>query len=624
MAISTAISIAVAGLGLTQRETDVVAQNIARADQPGYTRKELTIADYVGQSGTIGLRGTVQRHMDYELQRQVIQATPTTAFAETQNRYATRLDQLMGIPGTANSVASDFSRFAEALQALATTPDSVPTRAGALNAAQSLATRLNQLSADVQAMRTEAESAIADAVTRVNELTENIARLNEKLVSQKAAGQDITTVADARDLCVKELATLVDVQTLEAGNGQMTVFTMSGATLVGAEATELRFDKQGMLTPTKLWDRDPAVRGVGTITLGNNPATAVDVIDSKLFRSGKIAALVDARDSMLVKAQNQLDAMAAALADAMSGDTVQGTAVTSGAQAGFDIDLSGLKAGNAVTFEYLDNGTGKTKTVSLIRVDDPSILPLDNAVTGNPDDVVYGIDFSGGMGSVATQIQAALGSAFTVSNPSGSTIRILDDGAANTVDPVSLSARVTMTAVVDGKVGLPLFTDGKGAAAVPYTGALEGATQKRGFASRIGVNPAVLTDPTLLVKWQTSPATLAGDPSRPNEMIARLNDTTFDFGPETGVASGSTAVTSTVRGFADAVISYWGMISEDTKSAFDMQTVLQNNVEARANEIGAVNVDQELARLIQLQSAYAANARVMQTAREMLDTLMRT
>jgi flagellar hook-associated protein 1 FlgK len=37
----------------------------------------------------------------------------------------------------------------------------------------------------------------------------------------------------------------------------------------------------------------------------------------------------------------------------------------------------------------------------------------------------------------------------------------------------------------------------------------------------------------------------------------------------------------------------------------------------------AVNMDQELARLIQLQSAYSANARVLSTARDMLDALMR-
>jgi flagellar hook-associated protein 1 FlgK len=37
-----------------------------------------------------------------------------------------------------------------------------------------------------------------------------------------------------------------------------------------------------------------------------------------------------------------------------------------------------------------------------------------------------------------------------------------------------------------------------------------------------------------------------------------------------------------------------------------------------------VNVDQELAQLVTLQNAYAANARVMQVVRELYDILMRS
>ena len=68
----------------------------------------------------------------------------------------------------------------------------------------------------------------------------------------------------------------------------------------------------------------------------------------------------DARDRMLVTAQDQLDSLAASLADAFSGTTVASTAATSGAQEGYDLDLSSLVAGNTTTFVYKDNTTGKT------------------------------------------------------------------------------------------------------------------------------------------------------------------------------------------------------------------------------------------------------------------------
>lgn len=622
MAISSALSIAVSGLASTQRETDTVALNIAHAQQPGYVRREMTVADYVGTNGTIGLRGTVQRQIDTELQRQLNLATPQTTFADVQNRFAGRLDQLMGTPGTSNSLSGVFAAMNEKLQALSASPDSLTARIDAVNAAKRVALNLNQYSADIQDMRTEAEQAIAEGVGRVNTLLQNIETLNEKIVAQKAAKQDCASLEDARDLSVKELATWVDVQTRENGAGQMTVFTRSGLTLVDSSAITLGFDKQGTLSPDTLWNADASLRGVGTITVETNGAPSVDLLAGGLIRSGKLAAYVDVRDRMLVTAQNQMDALAASLADAMQGKDVAGTAATSGAQAGFDLDLSALQSGNPITLETLDIATGKTKTVTFLRVDSAASLPLSDDATAKAGDTVHGIDFSGGMASVASQIQAALGSAYTVSNPSGSTLRILDDGAAGTIDIKSLTARVTTTAATDGDLGFPLFTDGTGGTL--FTDRVDGGLQRRGFSARIAVNDAILQDPSRLVQWQTSPATLAGDPARPNELLSRLANTSFAFGPDTGVVSGQTAFTATIDGFANAVVSHWGMTVSDTQAAKDSQDLIQNNLESRMTESSSVNIDQEMARLIQLQSAYAANARVLQVAREMLDALMRS
>ena len=48
-----------------------------------------------------------------------------------------------------------------------------------------------------------------------------------------------------------------------------------------------------------------------------------------------------------------------------------------------------------------------------------------------------------------------------------------------------------------------------------------------------------------------------------------------------------------------------------------------NALEQRFNDSAAVNIDQEMAHLLQLQNAYAANARVLTTVKEMLDQLLR-
>ena len=103
---------------------------------------------------------------------------------------------------------------------------------------------------------------------------------------------------------------------------------------------------------------------------------------------------------------------------------------------------------------------------------------------------------------------AALGSAsLQFSNPSGSTLRVVDNGAAATkINAASVTK--TATSLANGSPQLPLFTDG----ASLYTGSISSAgTQFVGLAGRITVNAAVLSDPSKLSVYNTSPATQAGE-----------------------------------------------------------------------------------------------------------------
>ncbi|WP_204309264.1 hypothetical protein, partial [Enterobacter cloacae] len=90
------------------------------------------------------------------------------------------------------------------------------------------------------------------------------------------------------------------------------------------------------------------------------------------------------------------------------------------------LDLSGLQNGNVINVTYTEVATGTQRKLSIVRVDDPSVLPLSNNATTDPNDQVIGIDFSGGMASVVSQLNAALGiNGLSFANPSGSTLRIL-------------------------------------------------------------------------------------------------------------------------------------------------------------------------------------------------------
>ena len=53
------------------------------------------------------------------------------------------------------------------------------------------------------------------------------------------------------------------------------------------------------------------------------------------------------------------------------------------------------------------------------------------------------------------------------------------------------------------------------------------------------------------------------------------------------------------------------------------QDVVVNALKQRFSDDSGVNVDQEMAYLIQLQTAYGANARVMTAVRDMIDELLK-
>jgi flagellar hook-associated protein 1 FlgK len=80
----------------------------------------------------------------------------------------------------------------------------------------------------------------------------------------------------------------------------------------------------------------------------------------------------------------------------------------------------------------------------------------------------------------------------------------------------------------------------------------------------------------------------------------------------------------TLAGFARSLISQHGLASENADRLAEGQRVVVENLRTRFDETAGVDVDTEMSRLIALQTAYGANARIMSAVKEMFDTLLRT
>jgi flagellar hook-associated protein 1 FlgK len=619
MSLTQALNTSTAGLRTVQTGLALIASNVANAETPGYVRKTLTQATTSAGGAGVSVRvASVNRELDIYLQRQLRTEAAGGAYADLRAEFFSRLQSMYGTPGADSTLEVAFNDFTTTLQTLSTSPESASARGAVINAAQVLAQQLNQMSAQIQSLRSDAEYGISDAVARANNAMQRIAEINRQLALNPAGDAATAVLLDQRDMYIDELSQLMDIRIIATDHNQVTVFTNSGIQLVGTDAAaRLNFDLQGSMQAASQWTADPATRAVGTISLVTPTGSEIDLIASNAIRSGEIAAYIEMRDYVLPQAQAQLDALAAAMASSLSDATVSGAAVTAGAQEGFDIDTAAIQPGNSINLTWTDTVTGRQHNVTIIRVDDPAALPLASDTTARPDDTVIGIDFSGGPAAIAAQLNGYFNGRVSFSNPSGTTLRILDDGAANNSTVDAVSATVTRTGLGSGGPELPFFTD----ASALYTGAITATgSQSVGLAGRITVNAQLVADPSKLVVYGTGVP--SGDTTRPNFILGQLVDSSVTFSHNTGIGSSSSPFSGSLSSFLRQIVSFQGEAAENASNLAAGQQVVVNALKERFADGSAVNIDVEMANLLTLQNAYGANARVMSVVKEMMDQLM--
>jgi len=615
MSLTQALATSLSGLNATQTSLSVVAGNIANAQTPGYIAQSAVQVSTASGDGGAGVNiSSISRLLDQFIQKQLRSETSGGGYADLRANFYQQLQQIYGQPGSNTSLDSVFNNFTSAVQALSTSPNSSAAQNQTISAAQAFAQQLNNATNGIQALRSQADQGIAGDVQQANNALQQIANINQQLAGSSSTDSAAAVLEDQRDQYIDQLAKLMDIRVVQGGNNQVSVFTGSGAQLVGTQASQLSFNPTGTVVATDRWNADPSKSALGTITLTSPVGGSVDLLANGEIRSGEIAGYLNMRDSVLVQAQSQIDEIAAQMSKALSDTTTAGTAVAGG----FDANIGSLSNGNTIQISYTD-GSSVQHNITIVRVDDPSALPLSNAATANPNDTVVGVDFSGGPASVVTQLNAALGATgLQFSNPSGTLLEVVDSGSpAITVNAVSTTA--TATSLTGGSGALPLFVDG----ATAYTGAFTSSgPESTGYAGRIAVNSALMADPSKLVTYQTSPQTPAGDATRPNFIYNQLVNASLEYSPAAGIGGAAAPFQGTLSAYMGQMVSTQSIAANAASNLQAGQDIVVNALQTRFNSTSAVSVDTEMAHLLTLQTAYGANARVMSTVKAMLDVLL--
>jgi flagellar hook-associated protein 1 FlgK len=621
MSLGSALAIAMSGLRANQAALAIVSSNIANAQTPGYvTQRTNQVETLTGDTGASVIVTGVNRELDQFIQAQLRSETSGGAYADQMASVLTQLQSVYGTPGEAGTLETAFANFTTALQSLATNSGSSSAQISAATAAQSLAQQLNATTQGIQALRSNAEQDLNISVGQANAAMTQIAQINTELRALKPTDPTAATLMDQRDKAIDQLSQLMDIRVTTDSSNQTTIYTTNGVELVGAQASQLIFNSQGTLNANSQWNANPANSSVGSLSIKLANGALIDMIETNSISSGQIAADLTLRDKTLVQAQAQIDQLAASIASALSDKTTDGTVAPAALapKAGFDVDLSNLLPGNTINLTYTDTATNTQHQVTIVRVDDPAALPLSSTGTAANQRVI-GVNFSGGMASVVSQLNSAFGAAnLQFSNPAGSTLRVLDNGTGTaTVNAASVTT--TASSLANGSAPLPVFTDGN----LLYTGSItRNGSQQTGLAGRIRVNAALFSDPSKFTVYNTSPLTNAGDTTRPDFLYTQLTSGTFTYSPATGLGTAATPFKATLTSFMQQFLSQQSNAATSATQLQQGQDVVVNALQQKFKSSSGVNIDTEMASLISLQNTYAANARVMSVVQTMMASLM--
>ena len=297
-----ALSTAIQGLNVAQRQLETISLNVSNASTPGYTRKSLLQSTTVlnGQGSGVSV-GQLQRSIDESLRNDMWRQTSQATFSEVAESYLSRVQQMFGTPDSQQSFFAAMSSVKDSFVSLAADPSNAVLQSQVISRAQTLASRFNTMSQNIQSLRNNVEAQIQDHTSQMNTLLTNIADLNLAIVAANNRGDAAVDLMDQRDQYIQELSEFMNISTYNSSNGAIVVQTPNGSILADTTARTFSFD----LTPMSYNTYYPA-------TANGIELNGVDVTSQ--ISTGKIGQLFKLRDETLPQAQAMIDEAAHKLA----------------------------------------------------------------------------------------------------------------------------------------------------------------------------------------------------------------------------------------------------------------------------------------------------------------------
>ncbi|MBI3408007.1 MAG: flagellar hook-associated protein FlgK [Planctomycetes bacterium] len=239
--MAVAASIGLSALTVNQKILDLIGQNIANANTPGYHRQVASLAvRSTGEEVGDGVEITQIRRMI----SQVLESALTRNTYESKD-VATQLDSLRQVESNIDigdgSVHDLLEKFFNQLEQLAGQPDDLTQRRVLLEDAQTLVSKLNDQVNELSNLQSGIDTQLSGWVDQVNTLSQRIADLNDNIQRITIQGGDATALSDQRDQAVGQLAELIDVRTISQPYGVVNVQSVGVPIVLGNRSIKLQF-----------------------------------------------------------------------------------------------------------------------------------------------------------------------------------------------------------------------------------------------------------------------------------------------------------------------------------------------------------------------------------------------
>lgn len=228
---------AVRGLLASQRALYTTNHNIDNANTKGYSRQQIeqrATSPYkmpgVGFLGTGTEVYNVERVRDSFVDFKYWTETGSMGEWEIKNNSLTEIEKLMGEPSN-NSFRKYMDDFYKSLDEMSKNPSDMAFREPVLQNSMALTKHINETAKRLENMKKETEYEIETRIKNINNLSDQIAKLNRQIYSAEIDGKPANDLRDKRELLVDELSKIVNVKVNESPDGKYNV-SVGGISIV--------------------------------------------------------------------------------------------------------------------------------------------------------------------------------------------------------------------------------------------------------------------------------------------------------------------------------------------------------------------------------------------------------